>query len=90
MLLFMVPADSMDIQQEYQVLLKELEKYNPELLDKQKLLAITKADLLDDELKEEIRKELPKVPRIFISSVNGEGIPQLKDWIWKDLNREHA
>lgn len=90
MLLFMVPADSKDIMQEYQILLTELEKYNPELLDKHKLLAITKADLLDDELKEEIRKELPEVPRLFISSVSGEGITALKDWIWKDLNMDHA
>jgi GTPase len=90
MLLFMVPADSKDIHEEYRILLKELEKYNPELLDKQKLLAITKSDLLDEELKEEIRKDLPDVARMFISSVSGEGIQQLKDWIWKDLNRDHA
>ena len=74
----------------HSILLKELDKYNPELLDKQRLLAITKSDLLDGELKEEIRKDLPDVPRMFISSVSGEGIPRLKDWIWKDLNRDHA
>jgi GTP-binding protein len=85
-LLFMVPADSDNIRREYGVLLSELEKYNPELLDKQRILAISKADLLDDELKGEIREDLPEVPWQFISSVSGEGIPALKDRIWKALN----
>jgi len=85
-LLFLVPADSDDIHKEYKVLLKELEKYNPELLDKQRILAVSKADMLDDELKEEIRGDLPEVPWQFISSVSGEGIPTLKDRIWKILN----
>lgn len=85
-LLFMIPADSRDIRQEYDVLLNELEKYNPELLDKQRILAITKADMLDDELKDEIREDMPEVPWQFISSVSGEGIPALKDRIWKALN----
>ena len=84
-LLFLVPADSDDIQKEYKVLLKELEKYNPELLDKQRILAISKADMLDDELKEEIRMDMPEVSWQFISSVSSEGITTLKDRIWKAL-----
>ena len=88
-LLFMVPADSDDISGEYRILIRELEKYNPELLDKQKILAISKADLLDEELKDEIRKDIPEVPWMFISSVSGEGIPQLKDRIWKEITEDH-
>jgi GTP-binding protein len=84
-LLFMVPCDTSDIQKEYKVLLNELEKYNPELLDKKRILAITKSDLLDDELKQEIRKDLPDIPRVFISSFNGDGIRELKDLLWKEL-----
>jgi GTP-binding protein len=86
MLLFMVPADSMDIAEEYRVLLKELEEYNPELLDKQRLLVITKSDLLDEELTEEIRKELPDIPYLFISAVANTGLVALNDMIWKMLN----
>jgi GTP-binding protein len=86
-LLFMVPADSDDIQEEYRVLLGELGKYNPELLDKQRILAISKSDLLDEELKEEIRENLPQVPWQFISSVSGEGISSLKDRLWDILNK---
>lgn len=86
-LLFMVPADANDIKEEYQILLGELRKYNPELLDKDRLLAISKSDLLDEELKAEIRKELPKdLPHCFISSITQEGITELKDLIWKSLN----
>ncbi|MEQ8242728.1 GTPase ObgE [Fulvivirga sp.] len=86
-LLFMVPADANDIKEEYQILLGELTKYNPELLDKDRLLAISKSDLLDEELKAEIRKELPKdLPHCFISSITQEGITELKDLIWKSLN----
>jgi GTP-binding protein len=85
-LLFLVPADSRDIHQEYRILLKELKDYNPELLDKKRILAISKADLLDDELKDEIREDLPAVPWQFISSVSGEGISSLKDRIWHELN----
>jgi GTP-binding protein len=85
-LLFMVPADSDDINKEYLVLLNELREYNPELLDKSHILAITKSDLLDKELTKEIRKDLPDVPYIFISSISGEGISALKDLIWKQLN----
>lgn len=85
-LLFMVPADADDIKKEYAILLNELKQYNPELLDKQRLLAISKSDLLDDELKEEIEKDLPKVPYVFISSVTQTGLMDLKDMIWKALN----
>lgn len=85
-LLFLIPADSRDIHQEYLVLLSELKAYNPELLDKKRILAISKSDLLDEELKDEIRREVPEVPWQFISSVSGEGISSLKDRIWQELN----
>ncbi len=89
MLLFMMPADSKDIAEEYKILLNELKQYNPELLDKERLLAVTKSDMLDEELKKEIKKHLPKkIPYIFISSLTGEGIPQLKDMLWKTLNAD--
>ena len=88
-LLFMIPSDSNNIIDEYQVLLNELHLYNPELLDKEKMLAITKSDLLDDELKEEIQKELPsKIQTVFISSVAQTGLTKLKDEIWKMINYE--
>jgi GTP-binding protein len=86
LLLFLVPADSEDIHQEYRILLKELQDYNPELLDKKRILAISKSDMLDDELKDEIRNDLPEVPWQFLSSVSGEGIGSLKDRIWQELN----
>ncbi|MBN2487226.1 MAG: GTPase ObgE [Bacteroidales bacterium] len=85
-LLFMVPADAENIASQYRILLKELEKYNPELLDKKRILAITKCDMLDDELIHEIEKDLPALPYVFISSVTGYNIQQLKDLIWKQLN----
>jgi len=88
-LLFMIPADSNDIVKSYNVLLNELKKYNPELLDKSRLIAITKSDLLDDELEKEIASELLKsinVPFIFISSISNVGLSKLKDKIWKMLN----
>ena len=85
MLLFMVPADSNDIREEYHILLSELEKYNPEMLDKQRILVITKSDLLDEELQEEITKELPEVKYHFISSVANLGLVTLNDIIWKML-----
>ena len=86
-LLFLIPADADDIQEAYQILLNELKKHNPELLDKERLLAITKCDLLDEELKEEIQKELPKgIATLFISSVAQIGLVELKDAIWKLLN----
>src|SRR5574344_1576106 len=85
-LLFLVPADSDDIMKEYKILLGELKEYNPELLDKERVLAISKSDLLDDELKKEIKKHLPrKIPTIFFSSVTGEGIPALQDMLWNCL-----
>lgn len=84
-LLFMVPADSKDIGQEYKILLDELRQYNPELLDKKRLLAITKSDLIDDELQYEIEQELPDVPWVFISSVTQKGLSELKDMLWKEL-----
>lgn len=86
MLLFMIPADSRDIAEEYGVLLSELEKYNPELLDKQRLLVISKSDLLDEELMDEIRGEMPDVPYRFISAVANLGLVSLKDTIWQMLN----
>ncbi|MCA6380675.1 MAG: GTPase ObgE [Cytophagales bacterium] len=87
LLLFMVPADAKDIKQEFEILLNELKKYNPELLDKKRLLAITKSDLLDEELKLAIQKELPKkIPSVFISALANQGISELKDLIWKSLH----
>ncbi len=85
-LLFMVPADSKNIVNEYQILLRELSQFNPELLDKRKILAITKSDMLDAELEEEIKKDLPKIPFVFISSIANIGLMKLKDLIWKQLN----
>ncbi|MBP9018866.1 MAG: GTPase ObgE [Rikenellaceae bacterium] len=86
-LLFTVPVDSPDILQEYHVLLDELKCYNPELLDKQRILAITKSDMIDDELEKEIQKHLPrKVKHVFISSLSGKNISKLKDMIWESLN----
>jgi len=86
-LLFLIPADSDDLAKEYEILLNELKKHNPELLDKQRLLAISKSDMLDDELKEELAKEVPEgVPYLFISSVAQMGLTELKDELWKMLN----
>lgn len=89
MLLFVIAADSNDIRKDYEILLKELQKYNPELLDKKRLLAISKADFLDEELKEEIKKELPEnITSVFISSHRAEGLQELKDLIWSSLNEK--
>lgn len=86
-LLFMVPADSDDIAEQYRILLSELEKFNPQLMDKERLLAITKSDMLDDELMEEIEKTLPAdLPHVFISAVTGQGISELKDMLWSAVN----
>tara|TARA_B100001105_G_scaffold202951_1_gene166689 strand:- start:292 stop:546 length:255 start_codon:yes stop_codon:yes gene_type:complete len=83
----MVPADADDIAKEYKILLGELQKYNPELLDKDRILAVSKSDMLDEELKAEIAKELPKdLPSLFISSVAQQGLTELKDLIWQKLN----
>ena len=87
-LLFMVPADSDDIAKDYEILLGELTQYNPELLDKQRLLAITKCDMLDDELIEQMRPSLPAgVPSVFISSVANMNITRLKDMLWEALQK---
>jgi GTP-binding protein len=85
-LLFMVPADSKNIKAEYDILINELKMYNPELLDKKRVLAISKSDMLDEELMDEIRPDLPDVPRVFISSITGQGLNTLKDMLWKVLN----
>jgi len=86
-LLFMIPADSKDVEAEYRVLLGELELYNPELLDKARLLAVTKSDLLDDELTAELEATLPaELPHVFISAVTGQGIEALKDMLWTALH----
>jgi len=88
-LLFMVPADSDDIRHDYEVLLREVREFNPELADKSRVLAISKSDLLDDELRAELAKELPEgVPAVFISAVTGQGIPELKDLLWREINSE--
>ncbi|WP_113661865.1 GTPase ObgE [Pedobacter nanyangensis] len=86
-LLFMVPADtSRTIAEEYQILKNELQEFNPELMQKPHLLAVTKSDMLDEELKAEMEKELPKIPHIFISSVAQQGLVELKDLLWKAIN----
>ena len=85
-LLFLVPADSENIHEEYKILLNELKQYNPELLDKKRLLAISKCDYIDKELMGEMEQDLPDIPYVFISSVTGQGITELKDLIWKTLN----
>lgn len=86
-LLFMVSADADDIKKEYKILEKELKKYNPELLDKKRMLAITKSDLLDEELESLIRKTLPKkIPVVFISSMTRKNIDKLKDMLWEIMN----
>ena len=89
LLLFMVPADTDDYQREYEILLNELVVYNPELADKNRILAITKSDMLDEEMQAEIELQLPKdIPHIFISSVTGQNIMVLKDNIWSALNEQ--
>lgn len=84
-LLFIIPADSPNITDEYEILVNELRMYNPELLDKKRLLGISKADLADEEIRDELRKDLPELPRVFFSALTGEGITTLKDMIWKIL-----
>ncbi len=86
-LLFLIPADSKNIKEEYAILLHELKQYNPELLEKKRILAISKCDLLDEELMKELKKELPaRVPHIFISSATGLNIQSLKDKLWQLIN----
>lgn len=88
-LLFMIPADSDDIRHDYEVLLNELREFNPELMDKSRVLAISKSDMLDDELRNELAAELPEgVPAVFISAVTGQGIAELKDLLWREINSE--
>lgn len=89
-LLFMVPADTArSIKEEYEILLNELNEYNPELMHKPRLLAVTKSDMLDDELQQEMKKELPAdIPAVFISSVAQKGISELKDMLWTEINKE--
>ena len=89
-LLFMASAENLNIKEQYLTLLDELKKYNPALMVKKRLLVISKSDLLDDELISEVRKDLPKLPYVFISSVSGFGITELKDIIWQMLNEETA
>jgi len=86
-LLFMVPVDCRDIRAEYQVLLNELRLYNPELLDKPRLLAVTKSDLADDEITRELKKDLPEIPYCFISSHRKTGLMKLKGMLWEELNK---
>ncbi len=89
LLLFMVPGDTNDIKKEYEVLLNELNNFNPELNDKHRVLAVTKCDLLDEELIEMLRETLPTdLPVVFISSVTGQGLAELKDILWRELNSE--
>lgn len=88
LLLFVIPADTDDIKEEYHILLNELTRYNPELLDKTHLLAISKADMLDEELMQEMAFGLPDIPYLFISSITGYGIPALKDMLWRELNSD--
>jgi GTP-binding protein len=89
LLLFMVPGDTDDIKHEYEVLLNELQRFNPEMLDKHRVLAVTKSDLLDDDLIEMLQETLPTdLPVVFISSVAGTGLEELKDVLWRELNNE--
>ena len=85
----MVPGDTDDIKKEYEVLLNELRQFNPEMLDKHRVLAVTKSDLLDEELIDLLKDTLPQdLPVVFISSVTGMGLSELKDVLWKELNSE--
>ena len=89
LLLFMVPGDTDDIKREYEILLKELTNFNPDMLDKHRVLAVSKCDLLDEELIEMLKETLPEdLPVVFISAVTGQGIAELKDILWKELNSE--
>jgi GTP-binding protein len=87
LLLFVVQSDVDSVFDQYQILLRELKEYNPELLDKPRILAISKSDLIDDELKEDIEKRLPDIPHVFISAVAQTGLMELKDLIWKELHK---
>jgi GTP-binding protein len=88
-LLFMIPADAPDLKKQYDILIGELEKYNPELLDKRRILAISKADMLDEELMREMEREVPKgIPFTFISSVSQFNLDKLKDLIWQAIHND--
>jgi len=87
-LLFMIPVDAKSIRDEYRILLHELQQYNPELLDKMRLLAITKSDLADEEIREALKKELPEIPWVFISCHHQTGLDKLKEMLWKAINNE--
>src|SRR5688572_11882914 len=90
-LLFLIPADSNDHKKEFEILVNELEEYNPELLDKKFVIAVSKSDMLDEELKKAIEKELPAdIPHLFISSLTNKGLTELKDLLWKVLNEPVA
>ena len=85
----MVPGDTDDIKREYEILLNELKQFNPEMLDKHRVLAVTKCDLLDEELIEMLKETLPQdLPVVFISAVTGLGLDELKDVLWRELNAE--
>ena len=89
LLLFMVPGDTDNIGREYEILLNELKQFNPGMLDKHRVLAVTKSDLLDEELMEMLRADLPKdLPVVYISAVTGYGLQELKDILWEELNSE--
>ena len=88
-LLYMIPADTDDIRKAFEILRNELHRFNPELSDKSRVLAITKCDMLDEELTEALKAELPdNIPTVFISAVTGKGIPELKDLLWAEINSE--
>ncbi len=87
--MFLVPADADDIKGQYEILLKEIKEFNPDLELKNRVLAISKSDMLDDELREEIKKTLPAdIPTLFISAVTGQGLTELKDILWREINSE--
>lgn len=88
LLLFLIAADADDIHKEYRILLNELALFNPELLDKRRILAISKSDMLDEELMEALEEDLPNIPHIFISSITGYNITALKDLLWREMNAD--
>ena len=91
LLLFLIPADSADHRKEFNILRNELEEYNPDMLQKDFVIAVSKSDMLDDELKDAIKKELPAgIPSLFISSVTNTGLNELKDLLWETLNKPAA
>lgn len=87
LLLFMIPADANDIRKEYDILLNELNQFNPELLDKSRVLAVTKSDLADEEIISDLKKDLPDLPVVFISAIKNQGLEKLKALLWDELNR---